>query len=288
MSSVPTPIGGMVDKHELSDETVITLVFVFIRKQLFANSHLEMPSWEDSLSVYFSVSQPDIETQMYVRRLVQYGHCSRSAFICAIVYLDRLRQTNSMLALTHFNLHRLYITAIMIAAKTLDDRCYSNAHYARVGGISTVQELNRLELNMLYLLKFRTYVTLEEYVSFVQQMSVHRPPSVSGCLKKQLCALRTNTVDAHYSKLLRLADLKPYSVPPQYDEYEEIDDGCYDIEDAVSQNIVLPLAHMKAPLTSKSKAGALSKAGHRDILEQNKKRVTHDGSMQYPWSARVI
>lgn len=178
-SSVPTVLSDKIEKEELSDETVVTLICMLLMKLQAANVKMPMPSWEEPISVFFSVTRPEIETLMYVRRLVRYANCSHSAFICAVVYLYRLETEYPLLALTEFNLHRLFITALMIAAKTLDDRCYSNAHYSRVGGIASVRELNRLELHMLRLLKFQTYVYKEEYVVFIQQMAMHEIPIIS-------------------------------------------------------------------------------------------------------------
>lgn len=125
----------------------------------------ETPSWKNPISVFFSVTKPEIETKVYIQRLVKYSQCSKSAFVVALVYLNRLEQKDEVLAVTAFNMHRLIICALMIAAKMLDDRCFSNAHYARVGGISAVQEVNRLEVEMLQLLDHRLIVSSEEYAA---------------------------------------------------------------------------------------------------------------------------
>lgn len=165
----------MLATHELSDDTVFDLMLFALRASLKLDH--KAPKWEDPLSVFFSVSEPAIETEEYVHRLVRYANCSRSAFINALIYLQRLTWLSPLLRLTPLNLHRLLTTAVVIAAKTLDDRCYSNTHYARVGGISTVAEMNRLELQMLNTLRFRTFVTADEYVNFVRSLSTYVLPS---------------------------------------------------------------------------------------------------------------
>lgn len=121
------------------------------------------PKWSEPSSVFFSVTKPDIPVQTYVRRLVKYAQCSPSAFVVALVYMERLAKTDSKLCVSHYNLNRLLITSVCVAAKFLDDRCYSNAHYARVGGISTVAEMNRLEINLVQLMKFKLFVDVSEY-----------------------------------------------------------------------------------------------------------------------------
>jgi len=50
--------------------------------------------------------------------------------------------------------HRLLITAIMLASKFFDDVYYNNAYYARVGGISN-SEVNSLEMEMLRMISVR-------------------------------------------------------------------------------------------------------------------------------------
>ncbi len=148
----------------------------------------DMPSWEDPISVFFSVTKPDIETSVYVKRLVKYAQCSRASFIIVLVYLKRLEEANRKLGITSYNMHRLLITALMLAAKMLDDRCFSNAHYARVGGISTVREVNRLEIQMLELLNYRLLVTPDEYFDYAQQIL-------------QRCAPRSPRSDCHHPEI---------------------------------------------------------------------------------------
>ncbi|KAF8961772.1 hypothetical protein BGZ46_001298 [Entomortierella lignicola] len=60
-----------------------------------------------------------------------------------------------------FNIHRLLITCIMVAAKFTSDHFYSNARYAKVGGLSLL-ELNQLELEFLFTTRFELNVKVEE------------------------------------------------------------------------------------------------------------------------------
>lgn len=122
-----------------------------------------LPCWEDPISVFFSVVEPEISVQQYVGRLAKYAQCSQAAFVTALVYMDRLAFVDSKLVISPYNLHRLLITSLCLAAKFLDDKCFSNAHYARVGGIESVGEMNRLERHLLQRLKHRLFVTPHEY-----------------------------------------------------------------------------------------------------------------------------
>lgn len=121
-------------------------------------------------SVFFSVSKPDICTEEYVRRLVTYTQCSPSAFITMLIYLDRIAQRSECLRITPFNLHRLLVTALMLASKFLDDQCFSTLHYAKVGCIPTAREMNRLEAQFLRFVDFRLSVPVDEYLSKQHQL----------------------------------------------------------------------------------------------------------------------
>lgn len=49
----------------------------------------------------------------------------------------------------------MLLTAVVIAAKFDEHAWFTNAWYARVGGIASVSELNRLEVEMLRVLDYR-------------------------------------------------------------------------------------------------------------------------------------
>lgn len=169
--------------RELTDDIVFEVICSEIRKNLVIE--LPPPCWEDPLSVFFSVSEPAIETHEYVNRLVQFAQCSRGSFVNALIYLQRLAHQTPLLQLTSLNLHRLLTTSLLVAAKTLDDRCYSNLHYARVGGIPTIGEMNRLELQFLSSISYRTYVAADEYYTMVNSLLTRTLPRLPRYLQCQ-------------------------------------------------------------------------------------------------------
>lgn len=67
---------------------------------------------------------------------------------------------------------RFIIACITVVSKALCDSYCTNAHYARVGGIST-QELNTLELEFLFLVDWHLFCGSEQlqkyYTHLVQQ-----------------------------------------------------------------------------------------------------------------------
>lgn len=115
-----------------------------------------------AVTTFHAVRAPGVSPADYLNRLVRNAHCSRSAFVVALVYLDRAAAKRPELALTPLNVHRLLLAATLLATKYLDDVLYDNAHFAYVGGLD-VPELNLLELDLLHVLDFRTHVDLAAY-----------------------------------------------------------------------------------------------------------------------------
>jgi hypothetical protein len=56
---------------------------------------------------------------------------------------------------------------VLLAAKYLDDSVVSNLQWAKTGDL-TVREMNELELEMLWKLKFELHVTSKEYDAYCQ------------------------------------------------------------------------------------------------------------------------
>ncbi|KAF9169276.1 hypothetical protein BGX20_010531 [Mortierella sp. AD010] len=73
-----------------------------------------------------------------------------------------------------FNIHRLLITCIMVAAKFTSDHFYSNARYAKVGGLSLL-ELNQLELEFLFTTRFELNVKVEELQKYSTGSTKNKP-----------------------------------------------------------------------------------------------------------------
>jgi len=89
----------------------------------------------------------------------------------ALVYIDRLIQRNNFL-LTELNVHRVVVTAVLLAAKFFDDAYYNNAYYAKVGGV-LVSEMNGLEVDFLFRINFSLHVTPELFQKYRQELASH-------------------------------------------------------------------------------------------------------------------
>uniref|UniRef100_A0A7S1XJZ1 Cyclin-like domain-containing protein n=1 Tax=Erythrolobus australicus TaxID=1077150 RepID=A0A7S1XJZ1_9RHOD len=118
---------------------------------------MQQPSAVESL--FSAVSKQAFSLEFYVRRLVTHLDTSRAAFPLALVYLRRLElaDCSSRIVVSELNVHRLLITAVLVASKFLEDRPMAMEYVAKVGGVQTVAEMSRLEAAMLGLLEYCCY-----------------------------------------------------------------------------------------------------------------------------------
>nr|GEW63000.1 cullin-1 [Tanacetum cinerariifolium] len=118
-----------------------------------------------NLEAFHGVRPPAITIPKYLDRIYKYTNCSPACFVVGYVYIDRLVHRHPGSLVVSLNVHRLLVTSIMVAAKVLDDVHYNNAFYARVGGVTNV-ELNRLEVEFLFMLDFELTVSSRVFESY--------------------------------------------------------------------------------------------------------------------------
>ncbi|XP_048538308.1 cyclin-P4-1-like [Triticum urartu] len=132
--------------------------------------------------------KPEIGVRRYAERIYRYAGCSPACFVVAYAYLDRLAappqddDAGEAVAVDSYSVHRLLITSVMVAAKFMDDIHYNNAYFARVGGVE-LREMNGLELEFLFALRFRLNVTPDDFTSYCaalegEMMTTTTPPAV--------------------------------------------------------------------------------------------------------------
>lgn len=129
-----------------------------------------LPNKVDKVSIFYSTFRQPFSLESYISRLVSYTHCSRSVFVNALVYLDRIKKTDPRLAISEMNVHRVLITAVVLSVKFLEDELYRNSYFAKVGGIQTVQEFNRLERTFLEAIGWAVHVENAEYAQYERQL----------------------------------------------------------------------------------------------------------------------
>ncbi|KAI4334085.1 hypothetical protein L6164_018819 [Bauhinia variegata] len=110
-------------------------------------------------------------------------------------------------------IYKLLVTSIMVASKMLDDAHYNNAFYARVGGVSNA-EMNRLELELLFLLDFGVTVSSRVFESYCLHLEKEMLCDGTGLKIERALVSATATVeDDHETQIL--VDDNLSSFPPQ-------------------------------------------------------------------------
>jgi hypothetical protein len=143
---------------------------------------------------FHALKAPGIGIQAYLERVHKYASCSNECFILALIYIDRLIQRNNFL-LTELNVHRVVITAILLAAKFFDDAYYNNAYYSNVGGV-LVSEMNGLEVDFLFRINFSLHVTPEVFEKYKAELVAHSLNT--GVAIPQVPAPKPQIADASY------------------------------------------------------------------------------------------
>ncbi len=168
---IPLPIQNAENKEGCPAQIEKSANFLLAHLCQPANDPILSPTFPDPqgpISKFFSISAPEISVSSYLKRLQLYAKCSPSTIIYAIIYLKRVEQADCRLAITAYTMHRLLTASVLVAVKFLEEAWYSNAHYGRVGGMASVHEMNRLELEFLRLLNYRAYVPENEFKEMVE------------------------------------------------------------------------------------------------------------------------
>ncbi|KAK2370265.1 cyclin p2-1 [Trifolium repens] len=164
-----------------------------------------------SLNAFHGVRAPGISIPKYLERIYKYTNCSPSCFVVGYVYIDMLNHKHPDSLVLSLNVHRLLVTSVMVASKMLDDEHYNNAVYARVGGVSNA-ELNKLELELLFLLDFKVMVSTWVFESYC--LHLEKEMLVNGTGLKIERTLSPKSIETEIS-----VEDKQNSFPPQIVDY---------------------------------------------------------------------
>ncbi|TXG65526.1 hypothetical protein EZV62_006801 [Acer yangbiense] len=162
---------GLDDSSGISgNPRVLSLLSSILERSIQKNeSSLKASRKQEVVTIFHGTrAPPSMSIGQYIERIFKYSTCSPSCLVLAYVYINRYLQRIGA-SLTSLVVHRLLITSIMVAAKYIDDECYNNAYFAKLGGVST-EELNRLELKFLFTLDFKLHVTTEDFRKYCSQL----------------------------------------------------------------------------------------------------------------------
>lgn len=160
----PTP-------EEAAEGSILVKVLAAVLERLVNSNTATARTDPGQVTKFHALKAPGIGVETYLDRIQKYASCSNECFILALIYIDRLIERNNFL-LTELNVHRVVITAILLAAKFFDDAYYNNAYYAKVGGV-LVSELNGLEVDFLFRINFSLHVQPDVFEKYKAELVAH-------------------------------------------------------------------------------------------------------------------
>lgn len=101
----------------------ISLIALSLRRSIRKNEKFIQTSRRRTgriITDFHSAAAPSVTVQQYIERIFKYANCSPSCYVVAFLYMDRYLKRVGV-RLTSLNVHRLLITAVMLAAKFMDD-----------------------------------------------------------------------------------------------------------------------------------------------------------------------
>ena len=104
---------------------------------------------------------PSISVKDYLIRIQTYSNIERSTLIISLIYIDRFCN-KAKITLTHYNIHRILFSSILMGIKFNEDNFYDNKYYAQIAGVK-VKELKILEYHFIKLLNCELFVGRDLY-----------------------------------------------------------------------------------------------------------------------------
>ena len=122
-----------------------------------------------SHSTFHSKTVPGISIAKYLQRLAGYSRCSPETFVMALIYVDRFISNQQSQSLGERNVHKLYLVALVCAAKFNDDLKLAQWAFAKLGGLAK-KDLCLLEAQFLRAIEFRVVVSSVDYCSYLKSL----------------------------------------------------------------------------------------------------------------------
>eukprot|EP00960_Hanusia_phi_P002010 57962-Hanusia_phi.AAC.2 len=127
---------------------------------------------EDLLrSSFHAQRRPKVSLKDYCDRICKYGGCSPGCLLLGLIYMDRFLSRWPDYIVSGCNVHRLILSATLLATKQWDDTHFNNAFWAKVGGISG-EELNSLEYQFASKIKWNLQVEPHDMEGYRQMLSL--------------------------------------------------------------------------------------------------------------------
>ena len=123
------------------------------------------------ISMYFSANTiPNISIKDYLIRIQNYSEMEKSTLILSLILIDKMCK-KSGIVLTHYNIHRILFSSVLIAIKYNEDSYFDNNFYSQIAGVKP-NELKLLEYTFLEYNDFSIYVNDIEYEQYEKYLNL--------------------------------------------------------------------------------------------------------------------
>eukprot|EP00760_Papus_ankaliazontas_P028723 PhM_4_TR388/c5_g1_i11/m.106756 len=158
--------GSPAAAEAIPTEGIVIMLGLGLRHACLNNVSADPPAKDTPHACYISLRP--IAIGDYLRRFDKFAQCSDECYAVAAVLLDRWCAATGV-QLHRSIVHKLTLTALVVALKMYDDQQYPMDWYAQVGGVET-PELMALERRFLRTIAWRVVVGHDEYVQYVAMM----------------------------------------------------------------------------------------------------------------------
>lgn len=109
----------------------------------------------------------NISLEKYILRLVKYTSVENSTLVYSLALIDNI--CSKRLYLSYKNIFKLFLIALIISIKLLEDETYTDEHYAKAGGI-TVEEFAMLETDFLAIIDYNIVINESKYQIYLNSL----------------------------------------------------------------------------------------------------------------------
>ena len=121
--------------------------------------------------MYFSANTiPNITIKDYLMRIQNYSEVEKSTLILSLILIDRMCRKSGIL-LTHYNIHRILFSSLLVSIKYNEDSYFDNNFYSQIAGVKP-NEIKLLEYTFLEYNDFNIYVKDDEYKQYEKYLNI--------------------------------------------------------------------------------------------------------------------
>ena len=165
--------GNSTEEKEIKNLELINSISKALNTILDKNKNVK--NYKDILKkqsmMYFSANTiPNITIKDYLMRIQNYSEVEKSTLILSLILIDRMCRKSGIL-LTHYNIHRILFSSLLVSIKYNEDSYFDNNFYSQIAGVKP-NELKLLEYTFLEYNDFNIYVKDDEYKQYEKYLNI--------------------------------------------------------------------------------------------------------------------